>query len=35
MVSISVCDGKTLTVVTNPTVIPVPMTGAAIFLPEL
>jgi len=33
MVSISVCDGKTFTVVTNPTVLPMPGNSPAIVLP--
>ena len=33
MVSVSVCDGKTLTVITNPTVLPVPENRPPIVLP--
>jgi len=33
MVSISVSDGKTFTIVTNPTVLPVPGNLPAIILP--
>jgi len=33
MVSITLCDGKTLTVVTNPTVLPVPENMLPIVLP--
>ena len=33
MVSITLCDGKTLTIVTNPTALPVPENMPPIVLP--